>query len=62
MKVTFYTILPFAATILAFADPKGHEYRASGPFDSEPVRADKPCSGELTVNSQVDRLVQDSTL
>jgi len=35
MKLTFCAMLPFAATIFAFTDPKGHEYRASGPFDSE---------------------------
>ncbi|GAB7328632.1 hypothetical protein MBLNU13_g00570t1 [Cladosporium sp. NU13] len=32
--------MPLAATILAFATPKGHDYRASGPFDSR-----SPCPG-----------------
>lgn len=35
MKLTICAILPFAATILAFAVPNGHDYRPSGPFDSE---------------------------
>lgn len=35
MKLTICAVLAFAATILAFATPKGHDYRASGPFDSK---------------------------
>lgn len=39
MKLAICAILPFAATVFAFATPKGHDYRASGPFDSESIHS-----------------------
>lgn len=41
MKTTaLFTLAPFAASAWAFPEPKGHEFRAAGPFDSR-----SPCPG-----------------
>ncbi|KAI5468195.1 Chloroperoxidase [Mariannaea sp. PMI_226] len=40
MKALALTLLAFAPSILAFSEPRGHEFRAAGPFDSR-----SPCPG-----------------
>ncbi|KAI5465041.1 Chloroperoxidase [Mariannaea sp. PMI_226] len=40
MRAPTLTLLAFATSSLAFPEPRGHEYRAAGPFDSR-----SPCPG-----------------
>ena len=50
MKTTLLALVPFATSSVAFPEPKGHEYHAAGPFDSEYSLLEQPSLNQNTYN------------